>query len=197
MKRVVFVLSLATSIFFLACGDQPSNTEENKEGKFVALHKMNIESLEAEIKKREAALSSEQEGGDSQSASALMEAYFTYAERFSNRANSADRMFKAAELAMSLNHTVQAIKYFERVYDEYPKYEKRPYALFLKAFVLENQAQNYERAREVYEEFIQKYPGHDMADDAKYSLQNMGKSPEELIREFERQDSIRAAQGAA
>lgn len=69
--------------------------------------------------------------------------------------------------------------------------------MFLKAFVLENQAQKYDQAKEVYEEFILLYPGHVMADDARYSIENMGKTPEELIEEFERQDSIRQAQEAA
>lgn len=196
MKKVVYVLAFVLSLGVIACGGPKA--DEGQEGKteYVALNKMNIESLEKEIANRERILNEDLSGIDSKKASELMEAYFTYAVRFPNRANSADRMFKAAELAMSLNHTIQAIKYFEKVYIEYPDYEKRPYALFLKAFVLENQAMNYEEAKTVYEDFIRMYPGHEMADDAKASILNMGKTPEEIIEEFERQDSIRKAQEA-
>jgi len=35
------------------------------------------------------------------------------------------------------------------------------------------------------EEFLEKYPDSDFADDARISLQNLGKSPEELIKELE------------
>jgi hypothetical protein len=33
--------------------------------------------------------------------------------------------------------------------------------------------------------FIQTYPDNEFADDAAISIENMGKTPEELIREFE------------
>lgn len=178
-----------------ACGNQEEKSNDSEA--YVAIDKMNIESLEEEIVKRENALRADTSGVDPQKAAGLMEAYAVYAERFSNRANSAERLFKAAELAMSLNHAVQSIKYFDKVYNEYEDYEKRPYALFLKAFVLENQAKEYDQARVVYQEFLELYPKHEMADDAEYSVRNMGKSPEELIREFERQDSIRKAQESA
>lgn len=180
------------AVFVIACGNQEEKGTDSTA--FVAIDKMNIESLEEEIVKREKAVREDSAGVDAQKAASLMEAYAVYAERFSNRANSADRLFKAGELAMSLNHSIQSIKYFEEVYNKYEDYEKRPYALFLKAFVLENQAKEYEQAKLVYQEFLETYPQHQMADDAEYSVKNMGKSPEELIREFERQDSIQKAQ---
>ena len=58
--------------------------------------------------------------------------------------------------------------------------EKKP-----KAFVLENQINDYDQAKNTYEVFIEEYPDHPMRDDAEYSIKNMGKSPEELIKEFE------------
>jgi outer membrane protein assembly factor BamD (BamD/ComL family) len=195
------MIRIVLSIFFLtflfaACDNQPKEGKENEEA-YVALDKMNIDNLGAEIAKREKALNNDSTAMDLRKAAALMEAYAVYAERFPNRASSAERLFKAGELAMSIKQTVQAIKYLDKVYREYPEFEKRPYAKFLKAFVLENQAQDFEQAKEVYQEFINEYPGHPMADDAEYSIRNMGKSPEELIREFERQDSIRQAQAEA
>jgi len=197
MKNLLFILGLSVSIVFTSCSSSENNNANETESTYIALDKMSMDNLEAEIVKREKVLNTDESGIDSQKAADLMEAYFIYAVNFPNRANSADRMFKAAELAMSLNHTIQAIKYFAKVYDDYPDYEKRPYAMFLRAFVLENQARDYEQAKEVYEEFILLYPGHAMADDAKYSIQNMGKTPEQLIEEFERQDSIRKAQEGA
>jgi len=196
-SKAIQVLSmLFLSVLVVAC-NSTSKEETSEESTYVALDKLNIENLEKEISKREKAVNEDSTGVDGQNAAELMEAYGVFAERFPNRANSADRLFMAGELAMSLNHTTESIKYFEKVYNNYQDYEKRPYALFLKAFVLENQAKQYDLAKEIYQEFIELYPNHPMADDAQYSVLNMGKSPEELIREFERKDSIRAAQETA
>lgn len=194
-KLTIYFLSIAL-MALSACGSQ-GNEGKNGESSYVALEKMNIESLDNEIKKREAVLNKDTNAMDRNKTAKLMEAYAVYAERFPNYENAADRMFKAGELAMGLGHKVQAIKYFEKVYNEYKDYEKRPYALFMKAFVLENQAMQYDQAKEVYEQFIAEFPNHDMADDAEYSIKNMGKSPEELIREFEIKDSIKQSQKSA
>lgn len=183
--------------FIAACGNSTNNDSSTEPKPFISLNQMNIESLDAEIKKREAKLNEDPNSMDKRAAADLMDAYATYAVRFSNRDNSADRLFKAGEIAMGLNHTTTALKYLAKVYEEYPDYTKRPYALFLQAFVLENQAQDYDQAKSLYEKFISEYPTHPMADDATYSIQNMGKSPEELIREFEIRDSIKKAQEGA
>jgi len=191
-----FIVFFSLTIVMASCGSA-STEDQAQESEYIALDRLNIESLNQEIIEREKTLREDTLGVDPQKAVALMEAYAVYVDRFPNRASSAERLFKAGELAMSLNHAVQSIKYFERVYNDYEDYEKRPYALFLKAFVLENQAKEYEQAKLVYEDFLSQYPDHPMADDAAYSVKNMGKSPEELIKEFERQDSIRAAQESA
>lgn len=198
MKKLAIYFLTVAIIALSACDSQGNKGENENQNKssYVALDKMNIDNLEKEIKKREAALNKDENSMDRYKAADLMEAYATYGERFPNYENAADRLFKAGEIAMGLGHKVQAIKYFEKVYNEYSDYEKRPYALFMKAFVLENQAMQYDQAKEVYEQFIAEFPNHDMADDAEYSIKNLGKSPEELIREFEIKDSINQAQKA-
>lgn len=53
-------------------------------------------------------------------------------------------------------------------------------------FVYENDLNDLENAKQTYEAFLQKYPNDpDFADDAQMALKNLGKSPEELIKEFE------------
>ncbi len=193
--RTLFILGL--SLVFASCQNNNGENQDTNEEAYLSIKKMNIDELSAEIKKREKALNEDTITSDGSLAAELKEVYVVYANRFSNHENAADYLFKAGELSMGLNHTSDALKYFEKVYKEFPDYDKRPYALFLRAFVLENQVQEYSQAAVLYEMFIEKFPNHAMADDAEYSLKNLGKSPEELIREFEIQDSIRAAQEAA
>lgn len=175
-----------------------SNTENESdketEQKSIVLDNLNMDGLAKEIKTRELALTDVTQKVDRLRAQELMEAYLTYERRFNNTDLAPLYLFKAGELAMSLNNTAAALKHFDKVYQTYRDFEKRPYALFLKAFILENQAQNYDEARITYELFIEEFPNHEMVDDAQYSIKNMGKSAEELIREFEIQDSIRAAE---
>ena len=95
-------------------------------------------------------------------------------------------LFRASDLSMNLNRPVQTIAIFDDLLDKYPDYEKVPSVLFLKAFVYEDQLKDFDQAKIYYEEFLQKYPDSDFADDAEISLKNLGKTPEELILEFEK-----------
>lgn len=196
MKQLTFIFSLLMLATTFSCSS-PTKKEGEDDTSAKSIKNMSIDNLNKEIKKREEALNSDTTNMDKRKAAILMEAYATYAERFPNYEEAADRLFKAGELAMGLNHSVEAIKYFDEVYNKFDQYEKRPYALFMKAFVLENQVHQYDQAEEIYKEFIQLYPNHEMADDAQYSIDNMGKSPEELIKQFERKDSLEKAKKAA
>ncbi|KAA3653216.1 MAG: hypothetical protein DWP98_00145 [Bacteroidetes bacterium] len=196
MKTIkLSIFTLLVSVF-VACGSKSEEQNTEGESSYVALEKLDVKTLDEEIQKRSKAVEND-ETGDKRLAAELLKAYVAYSENFPNYEKAAEYTFRAGEIAMNLNHTAQSLKLFEVVYEDYPKYEKRPYALFMRAFVLENQAGNFDEAKRFYEEFIAEYPNHPMADDAAYSLKNMGKSPEELIREFEIQDSINAAASKA
>jgi TolA-binding protein len=81
----------------------------------------------------------------------------------------------------------KAVQVFDRILSDYPNFEKTPQCLFLKGYVYENNLGDLQTAKEIYEEFIEKYPDDEFADDAEVSIKNLGKTPEELIKEFEEQ----------
>jgi TolA-binding protein len=122
-------------------------------------------------------------------ATELMELYIEKANSNPESEMAPDYLFKAAELAMNLGISQQALNLYNNVIYTYPDYEKAPECLFLLAFIYENTLQNYGKAKELYEMFLVKYPDHDFADDAQFSLQYLGKSPEELMREFEEKNA--------
>ncbi len=115
----------------------------------------------------------------------LMEAYIDYVDKFPESEKSPDYLFKSGELAMNAFNGILAVKIFERILNDYPDYEKAPESLFLMGFTFEERVENLDKAREVYQQFIDTYPDHEFTDDARLSIENLGVSPEELIKQFE------------
>ena len=62
-------------------------------------------------------------------------------------------------------------------------------------FVYENDLNDLVKAKATYEAFLQKYPNDpDFADDAKTALTMLGRSPEDIIKEFEQKQHEQEAQ---
>jgi tetratricopeptide (TPR) repeat protein len=122
---------------------------------------------------------------DREKAFALVNAYVEFAMRKPEDKKAVDFLFKAGDISMNSGHPERAIELFSRIYNDYPEYDKRPESLFLMGFVYENMIGNLPKAEETYRRFIELYPGHDLADDAEMLIEHLGKSPEELVREFE------------
>ena len=119
----------------------------------------------------------------------MIQAYADYANAWPKDTISAEFLFKGAEIAMNLNQPGMAMEYYNRILLYYPEFKKRPYCIFLQAFILENQMNQYDQAKARYQEFIDKYPDHVLARDAQKSIENMGKPIEELIKEWEEKNS--------
>ncbi|NOX86945.1 MAG: tetratricopeptide repeat protein, partial [Chlorobi bacterium] len=115
----------------------------------------------------------------------LIDLYTQYAKDFPDDTLAPVYLFKASDISMNIYQPMKTIRILDTIMVKYPDYNKTPTALFLKAFVYEDQVKNYKLARKYYQMFLDKYPDNEFADDARMSLQNLGKTPEELIREFE------------
>lgn len=111
--------------------------------------------------------------------------YIKYSNLFPEDTLSASFLFKSAEIYRALNNGINANQFYKRVISEYPNYSKTPVCYFLQGFVYENINQDYVKAKEYYQMYIDKYPNGEFANDAKILIENLGKTPEEMIREFE------------
>jgi len=94
-------------------------------------------------------------------------------------------LFKGAEVAMGMGSSDKAIELYGRVYGEFPDFPKASTSLFLIGFVNETQKKNLAEAQKYYRRFIAEFPKHNLINDAQFSLDNLGKSDEEIIKEFE------------
>ncbi len=76
----------------------------------------------------------------------------------------------------------QSAKIFVSVADKYPKSEQAPQSLFMAGFIYANELKNYDEAIKTYKLFLEKYPDSELASSAKDELDNMGLTPEQILK---------------
>jgi hypothetical protein len=119
----------------------------------------------------------------------LRDAYIRFADSLPHDSLSPYFIFKAADISVYQNDPQRTIWLLDRLMMRYPEHEKSAISLFLKAFVYDTQMQDTASARVFYTNFINQHPEHEFAADAAIAIRNLGKTPEDLIREFERLNS--------
>jgi tetratricopeptide (TPR) repeat protein len=139
------------------------------------------------ISKQENALLEAAKGGkiDSIAVNNLLAAYEAFADKYPGDTTAANFLFKAADFYRYMGKPLKSIGIYEKIYHNYPNFDKRPYALFLQGFMFENEVGNTEAAKIKYREFLKAFPEHAIAKDVKLTLENLGKTPEQLLAEFE------------
>ncbi len=91
----------------------------------------------------------------------------------------------AAEVVNSIKVYPRAILFYNWILNSFPESKEAPQALFMKAFTLDDGMGKKMDAKPVYEQFLKRYPKNDFADDTKFLLDNINKSDEEIIKEFD------------
>ncbi|TFG98895.1 MAG: outer membrane protein assembly factor BamD [Calditrichales bacterium] len=74
----------------------------------------------------------------------------------------------------------EAITNFKNILEYYPQGDNAPKATFMIGFIYANNTKDLEEAKKYYTLFIEKYPEHDLADDAKYELETLGQDINDL-----------------
>lgn len=174
-----FLIIICTIIYFTSCNRQSTETASEN----MPVHQK-IDSLEM-------VLYNDPKGGINQKAAQdLMLTYEKYVDQHPDDSLSAEYLFRNAQVALALKLGSRSVKYLEQFYNHYPQHLKAPHALFMQAFVYETELNNLHQAKIKYQEFINKYPNHEFYLDAELSLENLGKSEEELVKEFEKKSKV-------
>jgi outer membrane protein assembly factor BamD (BamD/ComL family) len=137
---------------------------------------------------------------DKVKADSLMTLYNDFIERFPGDSLSPGFLFRSASLAMNSGNGAVAVERFDRYIKDFPDGKNAQLCMFFKAFVYENILRNLDKAKETYLLFIEQYPGNPFVKDAEMALRNLGKSPDQIVREFEARrqaDSLRVADSIA
>ena len=93
---------------------------------------------------------------------------------------SEEQYYEKAKEAYSKHQINQALDFYKKIIAEYPDGKRAPESLFMLGFIYANDLKKYDQAKKYYTEFIQKYPKHELADDAQYELKNLGKDLNQL-----------------
>jgi outer membrane protein assembly factor BamD (BamD/ComL family) len=118
-------------------------------------------------------------------------AYLDFANKYPDDELAPEFIFKAAQRCNATGEHQEAITLFNSIIEKYPKHKIGEEALFLQGYIYENSLQDNAKATEVFTRFIQKYPNSELAEDAKLEIENMGKSPEEILQGItHKQDSV-------
>lgn len=79
----------------------------------------------------------------------------------------------------------KAIECYQRVVEKYPKASQAPAALFNIGFLYANELNDYEKGKAAYEQYIHDYPTDQLVPAAKSEIENLGKSPDEILNQQE------------
>lgn len=145
------------------------------------------ENAEKEIMQLETQLIEEYEGIiDLELGQQMISAYLAYAEQFPSDSVSAVYLFKAGEVCQGIGEYEQSLDLFTQIKTDYPNHAKAPIALFLIGFVTDNHLNSPEAAKQAYQEFINTYPNHALAKDARILIEQAGLDDMRIIREFQK-----------
>lgn len=99
---------------------------------------------------------------------------------------AAEALFRSAVLYYNEQKDVlKAATTYELVCEKYPETEYAHKGLFIAAFTYENEIGNLDRARVAYNKYLANYPDSSWASEAQFALENLGKTPEELLESLQ------------
>jgi TolA-binding protein len=104
---------------------------------------------------------------------------------YPNDKNTPLYLYRAGEISVAIRTFAKSLTIYDWLIDFYPDYVKTPNALFAKGYLMEEELKKPERARMAFSKFLETYPEHELADDAKFLLENIGKSGDEIIKIIE------------
>ena len=111
----------------------------------------------------------------------------SFIQRFPEDTLSTAYLFELALVYEKQRQYDSTIKTLERIYSIYPHSKQASKAVFLEGFLYANVLNELDKAKKVYQYYLDHYGDLDskMTNDVKMELQNIGKSPEEILKEIQ------------
>ena len=120
---------------------------------------------------------------DNRKADQLVDLYIRFVNEYPKDTNAANFLFDAANISEATNPKY-AVDLLNRVIVEYPESKRVPDCMFYKGFTYDEKLKDFKKAKECYEEYLQKFPNHTWAKDIPDLIKMLGKTPEQIGAEL-------------
>ena len=177
MKNYLILLFIST--LFVACGGNDSSTKEEDD----LIPTVDYDTYMVEIKALEDAINTEESPSDSLLKEGIIK-FQEFAGFFPEDPKAPDYLLKASDFSYTTKQFEKSVKILSRIMADYPDYERMEDVMFNKASHLDFELRDTTRAKEAYQEFIDKYPNSELVDDAETRIKNIRFSAEDLIEIF-------------
>jgi len=145
--------------------------------------------LKKQIDNLEGKLFSQESEYNADDAKQLMDLYIRFADSLPSDSLTPEYLFKAADISMYVSDGMTTIRLLDRIMNNYSMHEKASVSLFLKAFIFDTKLNDTASAHVYYNQYIENYPDKEFNEDARNAIRNLGKTPEQLIDEFEKMNA--------
>ena len=192
MNKISFILF--SLILLASCGNEIEQTEENELTQKEQFEKVNIDALsEEELYSRSQKIEKELVDQESLEVSKkysrlLMETAQKHIEKYPKSKNRRDVIRKGSRAAQGLNQDYEAIRMLALSIKENANDSSIIEEMNVRAF-LYDKLDNKEKAKEAYEEILEKYPNHPSSKNHKARLETIHMSTEELLKYFEEKNA--------
>jgi TolA-binding protein len=186
MKNLILFLSTITIATFTSCGGGDStDTKVDTQAMMAA----KIDSIYVSMGKSQTF--------DQAIAMNAMRMYVEYATKYPNDSLTPEYLFRASDIAQGSGNYQQAAEFLETILEKHTTYTKYPDVLFSAALVYDNYLENVnhgdERAIQLYDVIIAKYPESNYAEQSKVLKTYVGKPDSVFYNDIRRKaDSIEA-----
>ena len=173
MKEVKLILAASVAFLLASCGNE---SHSGKMGPPRDQYVAQIKNLEAEMHKVPEL--------KNETAILAIQAYSDFATYYPTDTLAPDYLFKAGQVATAAKKYKQALSIYQSITSKYPDFKYASESLYLQGFLLDNFMNDDAGAKIIYEEIISKYPNTTLAKDSKAAINNLGKTDEQIIEEF-------------
>ncbi len=119
----------------------------------------------------------------------LMRSCLEFVDAFPGDNRCADYLFTASRAANGLGQYQKSLTILDRIKRGYNGYAKMPEVYFLYAFILDEDLEDKEKAKEAYMELINEFPGDPLSIQSTLLLDQLYMSDEELIESWKMKEN--------
>ena len=116
--------------------------------------------------------------------------YQEYINKFPQDSMVVEYLFRSGAMNIILRKGSEALSDFTILIDKFPQNPYIAEAYYYRAYVYEDIIYDIASAKFAYQDFITRFPEHQLARDAALSIQYLGKSPEEILASFEGEGEV-------